>query len=116
MKNEQVTEAIQKLSQPWQIEIANQLREIIFAAIPDVVERLQYGKPHYLKGKQYAAVVGPAKGWVSLTIFNAQALVTPDKLFESSENGDRKTIKISEGQAVDYPLLQSLIAQAASTL
>ena len=111
-----MTEYIQKLSQPWQIDISNRLRETILAAIPDVSERLQYSKPHYLKGKQYAAVIGPAKGWVSLTIFNAQALATPDGLFESSENGDRKTIKIKEGQTVDYPMLQSLIAQAASTL
>ena len=61
-----------------------------------------------------AAVLGPAKGWVSFTIFNAQALQPPEGLFESSETGDRKTIKIRENDTVDYALLKALIQQAAT--
>jgi hypothetical protein len=61
-------------------------------------------------------VLGTAKGWVSFTIFNAQSLETPDGLFEASENGDRKTIKIRDGQAVDYELLGKLLQQAASQI
>lgn len=114
--NQQVTEYIEKINLPWQAHLAKQLRQVILQAIPDVDERIQYGKPHYLKNKNYAVVLGTAKGWVSLTIFNAQALKTPDGLFETSENGERKTIKIREGQAVDTELLAKLIGEAASTL
>lgn len=114
--NEQVTEYIEKISQPWQAEICTALRAQIHAAIPDVQERLQYGKPHFLKNGKYAAVVGTAKGWVSLTIFNADALEAPDGLFEASDITDRRTVKIKPDQTVDYAALGALIAQAASTL
>lgn len=110
--NQAVTDYIANVKLPWQTEVCKQLREIVFKAIPDVEERLQYSKPHYLKNGKYACVIGTAKGWVSFTIFNAENLTPPEGLFESSENGDRKTIKIKEGQTVDYNLLGALIQQA----
>lgn len=110
--NTDITTYIDNLSQPWQQEVCQRIREIIHQVVPDVSERLQYGKPHFMKGKQYVGVLGPAKGWVSYTIFNAQTLETPEGLFEASDNGDRRTIKIREGQAVDYDLLTSLTQQA----
>lgn len=115
--NQEVTDYINKLNdkpkQEWQAEVCNQIRQIIHQSIPEVVERLQYGKPHFLKNGKYACVLGPAKGWVSFTIFNAQSLETPPDLFESSDTGDRKTIKILAGQTVDYALLAKLLQQAA---
>jgi hypothetical protein len=114
--NQAVTDYIAKLDQKWQAEICSRIRPIIYDAIPEVEERIQYGKPHYLKNGKYACVLGTAKGWVSFTIFNAKNLETPEGLFESSENGDRKTIKIREGQAVDYDQLTKLIQQAARSI
>ncbi len=114
--NQAVTDYIDNLKQGWQVEVCQHIRQIMRQAIPDVEERLQYGKPHFLKHKKYAGVLGPAKGWVSFTIFNAQELMPPEGLFESSDTGDRKTIKIKEGQTVDYELLTSLIQQAAKSL
>lgn len=114
--NQEVTDYIEKIAQAWQADASRQIRQIIHQSVPEVQERIQYGKPHFLKNGKYMAVLGTAKAWVSLTIFNAQALQTPDGLFETSENGDRKTLKISQGQAVDEALLARLLAQAASTL
>ncbi len=114
--NEQVTEYIENIKLAWQIDVAKFLREAIFQAIPDVEEKLQYGKPHYRKNNKYAAVIGTAKGWVSFTIFNAKDVEPPQGMFEASDDGDRKTIKILEGQTVDYALLGKLLGQAASTL
>jgi hypothetical protein len=114
--NQDIISYIDKLAQKWQADICNQLRQIIHQAVPEVVERIQYGKPHFLKDGKYACVLGAAKGWVSLTIFNAQALETPEGMFESSDTGDRKTIKIREGQQVDYDLLGGLLQQAAQSL
>lgn len=114
--NQEVTEYIQNIKHEWQAEVCNRVRQVVLQALPEVTERIQYGKPHYLKGKKYVCVFGTAKAWVSLTIFNAHDLETPEGLFEASENGDRKTIKIREGQDVDDELLARLIQQAASTL
>lgn len=114
--NQAVTEYIDHINQDWQAEICKQMHQLIHQSIPDVQERIQYGKPHYLKNGKYACVLGTAKAWVSLTIFNAQSLQTPDGFFEPSDVSDRKTLKIRQGQAVDYALLGKLIQQAANAL
>jgi hypothetical protein len=112
--NQQVTDYIDKLSQKWQADVCRQIRQAVHRSVPEIEERMQYGKPHFLKNGKYVCVLGTAKGWVSFMIFNANELETPDGLFEASETGDRKTIKIREGQAVDYDLLAKLTQQAAS--
>lgn len=114
--NQDVTGYIEKISQPWQIDICKQLREAVHKAIPEVTERIQYGKPHFLKNGKYACVMGTAKGWVSFTVFNAAALEAPADLFEPDGPPERKTIKVTNGRTVDYDLLTTLIRQAASTI
>jgi hypothetical protein len=106
---------IDSIDQDWQAEVCRSLHQRIHQAIPGVVERLQYGKPHYLKDGKYACVLATAKGWVTFTIFNAAALDAPEGLFEPGPP-DRKTIKIRHGQAVDYDLLAELLRQAARTI
>ena len=117
--NQDVTDFINKHSdkpnQEWQVEVCNQLRETVFKAIPEADERIQYGKPHYRKNNQYAAVISTAKGWVTFTIFNAAAIEGPEGLFEAGDP-NRKTIKILKGQTVDYDLVETLVKQAAETL
>jgi hypothetical protein len=113
--NPQVTEYIDKIAQPWQAEVCARLREIVQQAVPEVEERIQYGKPHFLKHGKYACVLGTAKGWVSFTIFNAGALEAPEGLFEPGDP-NRKTVKIKEGQSVDYDLISKLVQQAAQPL
>jgi hypothetical protein len=113
--NEQVTAYIDNRPEAWQTEVCNQLRRVARQAIPDAEERLQYGKPHYMKNGSYAAVISAAKNHVSLTIFNATELDAPDGLFEPG-SPDRKTIKIKKGQSVDYDLLTILLGSASATL
>jgi hypothetical protein len=113
--NQQVTEYIQNVKVDWQGEICARLRELVNQSVPEVTERLQYSKPHFLKNGKYAAVFGIAKDWVSFTIFNAKSIEAPDGLFEAGDP-DRKTIKIRKGQAVDYDLLGRLLQEASSTL
>jgi len=112
--NEAVTEYLQKIKEEWQAEICTQLRQLIHQTVPEIEERLQYGKPHFLKEGKYAAVVGTAKDWVSFTIFNAGALEAPEGFFEPG-NPDRKTVKIRKGQKVNYALLAIHLQQATTS-
>lgn len=107
-----VTDYIARIDQPWQAEVSQHLRQLIHQAVPDADERIQYGKPHFLKDGTYVAVLGTAKGWVSLTIFNASTLEAPDGFFEPGGSSDRKTVKFREDQAVDDDLLTKLLQQA----
>jgi hypothetical protein len=113
--NPDVTEYLATL-QPWQAEIVNALRDRIHAAVPDVQERLQYRKPHFLKEGKYLAALSPARAQVTLTVFNATDLDAPDGPFEPGGPPERKTVRIGEGQAFDGDLLAGLVARAASTL
>src|ERR1043165_1312341 len=108
----EVTEYINKINLEWQKPICTSLRQLVHEAIPDVTERIQYGKPHFLKNGKYACVMGTAKGWVSFTIFNATDVQGPDGFFEEGPP-ERKTVKILKGQDVDYNLIGKLLKQAA---
>ena len=113
MMNPEVTPYFDNLALPWQAEIAKRLRDVVFEAIPDAEEKIQYSKPHYRKNGTYAAVIGTAKGWVSFTIFNANAI---DADFFEPGPPERKTIKVTPKTEVDYELLTQLVKQAASTI
>ncbi|WP_342422792.1 DUF1801 domain-containing protein [Paenibacillus sp. FSL E2-0178] len=113
--NEEVTNFIAQIKVSWQAEICSKLRQVIHETVPDVTERIQYGKPHFLKNGKYAAVISTAKGWVSFSIFNAAALEVPEGQFEAG-SGDRLTTKLTEGKTVDYELLSSLLKQASDSL
>lgn len=95
--------------------MCRQLRQVAHRAVPGVEERIQYGKPHFLNNGQYVAVITAAKEHVSFTIFNAQDIDAPAGLFEPGKP-ERKTVKIRQGQAVDFDLLTRLLTQAADTL
>jgi hypothetical protein len=114
--NLDVTDFIEKIKVEWQADVCQHMREIVNEAIPDVQERIQYGKPHFLKNGKYAAVLGTAKVWVSFTIFNATDIDAPEGFFEDSEISERRTIKIREGQTPDYEMLGKLLKQASDTI
>ncbi len=113
--NQAVTDYMEGITQEWQAVIGAHIRQVIHESIPEVEERIQYGKPHFLKNGSYAAVLGTAKGWVSLTIFNATTLEAPDGFFEPGPP-ERKTVKIREGEEVDDELLARLLQQASDGL
>ena len=112
--NEEVTAYIAKIH-PWQVPVCEALRAMIRKTIPAVEERLQYGKPHYLKNGHYAAVMHVGKDKVSFMLFNASAVQEIPGI-RSMGNGDRKVFDITENQEVDYEVLAKLLEQASAAL
>ncbi|ANE45795.1 hypothetical protein SY83_05200 [Paenibacillus swuensis] len=113
MSNE-VTEFIEALKEPWQLELSTSLRELVHRAIPDVQERIQYKKPHFLKNGKYAAVISTSKDAVSFTIFNATGLELPESMFDGPP--ERKTLKLRKGDRFDSAQLVTWVGEAASVL
>lgn len=113
--NQQVTQYIEK-TQPWQAEICNALRDMIIKTIPSVEERLQYGKPHYLKNGSYAAVIHASKDKVSFMLFNGSDIPEVKGFLRALGNGDRKVVDIKEGQEVDYGQLADLTRQTSAKI
>ncbi|MBQ4899096.1 DUF1801 domain-containing protein [Paenibacillus sp. Marseille-P2973] len=112
--NPEVTAFIEGMQHSWQVEVSNQLRQMVHQSIPDLEERVQYKKPHFLKKGKYAAVISPSKDAIAFMIMNANGLELPEGQFEGPP--ERKWIKIREGQTPDYELLSKLLIQASSTL
>lgn len=112
--NQEVSDYIEALSDAWKIELSVKLRELVHETIPDVQERMQYKKPHFLKNGKYAAVISVAKSAVSFTIFNADGLAWPEDTFDGPP--ERKTMKVAQGQDVDWQALSSLLKQASASL
>ena len=112
--NQEVTDFIKALKEPWQGELSTNLREVVHQAIPDVHERIQYKKPHFLKNGKYAAVISTSKNAVSFTIFNAVELELPEGMFDGPL--ERKTLKLSEGDTFDSRQLVLLVSQASDSL
>lgn len=112
--SQEVIEFIEKVKEPWQALLCQELRQVVHDAIPDVQERIQYNKPHFLKNKKYAAAISNSKDAVSFTIFNTAELELPEDLFGGPP--ERKTIKFRNGQPMDSEMLLNLVKQASSTL
>ncbi|RKR92909.1 hypothetical protein BDK92_7396 [Micromonospora pisi] len=113
--NDDVTQYINK-TQPWQIDVCEKLRVMIDQTIPGVEERLQYGKPHYLKNGHYAAVIAVAKSKVSFMVFNATDIPEVKGFLRAMGNGERKTVDIKEGQEVDFGALASILGKTTAAL
>lgn len=112
--NPEVTNFIELLKETWQKELSLSLRDVVHQAIPDVHERIQYKKPHFLKNGKYAAVISTSKDAVSFTIFNAVGLELPEGMFDGPP--ERKTLKLYQGDAFNVQQLVSLVSQASSSL
>lgn len=96
-------------TQPWQQEVCETLRKLVRDTVPEAEERLQYGKPHFVKGGEFIAVIHAGKDKVSFMLFNASAIKAD--MLRAMGNGDRKVIDIAEGQTVDYKQLGALLAK-----
>jgi hypothetical protein len=113
--NKEVTHYIEKLPD-WQVSVCEELRKTIYQAMPGVEERIQYGKPHYLKNGHYAAVISASKEKVVFNIFNAEGLDEIEGFFVSTTTPQRKAAMIKKGQHVDYAQLGDFLQEAVKTL
>ena len=112
--NDEVTQYIDRLL-PWQIDVCRRLRAMVHETIPGVEEQIQYGKPHFLKNGQHAALIHAAKSKVSFMVFNASEIEAVKGVLRSMGNGERKTADIAEGQDIDYDLLAGFLAKASTS-
>ena len=113
--NDQISQYIENV-QPWQTTVCQGLRKMVNETIPDVEESFQYGKPHFLKNGEYAAVIAVAKDKVNFMVFNAHDIPEIKGVLRSMGKGERKTATVTEGQHVDYPLLADILTKTTSAL
>ena len=111
--NDDVTTYINR-GLPWQVEVCEKLRQLVYRTVPDVEERLEYGKPHYARDGRHVAAIHVARAKISFMLFNAGGIDPVKGVLRSLGSGDRKTADISEGQAVDYEFLADVLARTSA--
>ena len=97
----------------WRGETLAELRELILAVDPAIVEEWKWmGSPVWeLDG--LIAVGNPHKGKVKLTFEYGAKLPDPGKLFNAGlEGNQRRAIDLFEGDRIDAPALQDLVRAA----
>ena len=99
----------------WRGEMLAQIRAVIRAADPDIVEEWKWrGTPVWshggivCTGETYKAVV-------KMTFAKGAALLDPSRVFNSSLEGNtRRAIDVHEGETLDKPALTALIRAAVA--
>ncbi|HKK06928.1 MAG TPA: DUF1801 domain-containing protein [Gammaproteobacteria bacterium] len=111
----------QKLAEyaDWRGETLSAIRKLIHDEVPDVVEEVKWRKPSNPAGVpvwSYDGIIctGEAyKGKVKLTFARGASLNDPDKLFNSSLDGNtRRAIDLHEGEALDARAFKALVRAA----
>ena len=98
----------------WRAELLSQLRALITAAAPGVVEEWKWNNPVWSNGGIICTGETYKKA-VKLTFPKGASLKDPAKLFNSSlEGGVRRAIDFAEGAAVDEKALKELVRAAVA--
>jgi hypothetical protein len=105
----------------WRGAALAQMRSLIKAAEPEVVEAVKWRKPSNPMGVpvwEYGGILCTGETYkdkVKLTFANGAALDDPAGLFNSSLDGNtRRAIDIFEGDAVDEEAFKALVQDAVA--
>lgn len=105
----------------WRQDTLERMRQLIFAADPEMVEERKWIKPTKPAGVpvwSHAGIVCTGEIYqkiVKLTFMYGASLSDPKRLFNSSlEGGTRRAIDIPEGAAVDAGAFKALIKAAVA--
>ena len=116
-RSEQIDQRIAELSD-WRGDTLKRMRELIHEADPDVVEVVKWvkatspGTPVW----EHDGIIctgEPYKAVVKLTFMKGASLADPQKIFNSSLEGNaRRAIDIHEGEQVDATAFKALVRAA----
>ena len=99
----------------WRGKVLAQVRAIIRAADPEVVEELKWMGTPVWSHEGILCTGETYKTAVKLTFAKGAALKDPARLFNSSLDGNvRRAIDIHEGEAVNESALKALIREAVA--
>jgi len=115
---ELIDERISQLGD-WRGDMLGRLRSLIKDADPDVVEEIKWRKPSNPSGVpvwSHRGIICTGETYktaVKLTFANGASLNDPDRLFNSSLEGNtRRAIDFHEGDDINGPSLKELIGEA----
>ena len=94
---------------PWQQEVCREVRELIHAADPDVVETIKRTRQPYFELQGNVCALLAAKDHVNVFLYDGGLTPDPEHLITGGhENKTGRTVAFYEGESINAPALTDM--------
>ena len=99
----------------WQQEICREVRELVHAAEPEVVETIKFrDRPYFVLEGNVCALLA-AKDHVNVFLYDGGIVPDPEGIVTGGhDNTTARTVAIREGEAINAPALSAMLRQIAA--
>ncbi len=96
----------------WQQEICREVRALVHAADPEVVETIKFGdRPYFVLDGNICALLA-AKDHVNVFLYDGGIVADPDGIITGGhDNKTARTVAVREGEAINAPALTAMFKQ-----
>jgi hypothetical protein len=96
----------------WQRAICRQVRNLVHAADPEVVETIKRTRQPYFVLKGNVCALLAAKAWVNIFLYDGAIVPDPHGIITSGhDNKTARTVAIRRGEEINAPALTAMFKQ-----
>jgi hypothetical protein len=96
----------------WQQEICRQVRALVHAADPEVVETIKRTRQPYFTLEGNVCALLAAKAWVNVFLYDGGIVPDPHGIITSGhDNKTARTVAIRQSEKVNAPALKAMFKQ-----
>jgi hypothetical protein len=96
----------------WQQAICRQVRALVHAADPEVVETIKRTRLPYFTLEGNVCALVAAKAWVNVFLYDGAIVRDPDGIITGGhDNKTARTVAIRHGEKVNAPALKAMLQQ-----
>lgn len=96
----------------WQQAICHQVRELVHAADPEVVETIKRTRQPYFTLQGNICALLAAKAWVNIFVYDGGIVPDPHGLITAGhDNKTARTVAIRQGEEINAPALLDMFKQ-----
>ena len=96
----------------WQQDICHQVRELVHAADPEVMETIKRTRQPYFTLQGNICALLAAKAWVNIFVYDGGIVPDPHSIITGGHNNKTaRTIAIRQGEEINAPALLDMFKQ-----
>jgi hypothetical protein len=96
----------------WQQAICRQVRALVHAADPEVVETIKRTRLPYFTLEGNVCALLAAKGWVNVFLYDGGIVPDPHRIITGGhDNKTARTVAIRRGEKINVPALRAMFKQ-----
>jgi len=96
----------------WQQTICRQVRALVHAADPEVVETIKRTRQPYFTLEGNVCALLAAKAWVNVFLYDGGIVADPHGIITGGhDNTTARTVAIRQGEKIDAPALEAMFKQ-----